>query len=94
MSEQEIIEQAKKDYKEIKDIVKGMTFDNAYEYFNLNCGGVMNYDKKLKELFDVNYGAICFTILNNNGVAKLDNGVEIWDDENCRQLCLDYRMEV
>ena len=37
----------------------------------------MNFDG---ELFDVNYGNICATIVFRDGVIKLVNSVEIWDE--------------
>ncbi len=33
------------------------------------------------ELFDVNYGSICATVICRNGIIKLSNNVEVWGDD-------------
>ena len=46
----------------------------------------MNYDG---ELFDVNYGNICATIIYRNNQIKLNNSVEIWNENDI--IDSDYR---
>ena len=63
-------------------------FDSFYEDLISDGMDCNNYDG---ELFDVNYGNICATITCRNGVIKLVNSVEIWDDEDI--LYDDYKFE-
>lgn len=51
-----------------------------------DCMDCMNFDG---ELFDVNYGNICATIIYKDNQIKLSNNVEIWNE--CGIIDSDYK---
>lgn len=86
MSNKIICEKAEKDYFNLCSTVKD--FKGNLEELCSYLGG-HNLEK---DLFDVNYGCICATIMNKDGTFIVSDYVEVWDDEKCELLNSCYKI--
>ena len=87
MTELEIYKQAIIDFNEACDKFNGKPYteksiDEILE--SLNKYNTENFDENL---FDFNYGVICITVYNRNGICEVGSqGIEVWDDSNLSLL--------
>ena len=88
MTEEELIEQAKKDYKELKEKIEENKSLNLEQLCDLLGGHNLS-----EELFDVNYGCLCATVYLENNEFVLGTSVEIWDDSKCELIYPHYGMK-
>lgn len=77
-----IYERAEQDYAKLKKMVEGC--DCSIDQLCYDLGGHNLED----DLFDINFGVICATIVLRDDHYEVLPNVEIWDDENCG--CFDY----
>lgn len=74
--EQRLIVIAKKEYKELVEIVSNYSGNSLSELCEMLCGHNLDFD-----LFDVNYGRICATVKQKeDGSFTVLNEIEIWNE--------------
>ena len=86
--ELKILNIAKNNYNVLKNIVEENKELDIEDLCDLLHGHNLEED-----LFDVNFGVICATIIYKNGVPTLSNNVEVWNDEDCYMIDPNFEME-
>lgn len=61
-----------KQIKEVENLIKGKTFDEAYK--------ILDGFNREKNYFDYNYGDICSTIYEENGNLVMSSQYDVWED--------------
>lgn len=72
------------DLKELRSIVDGLSFNDAYEKlkgYNLEVG-----EDDIDNLFDFNYNSLCGTIMKDGDGVCLGYAFEVWDDKSVEPI--------
>lgn len=82
---EKFIEKARKDFEEFCKLFKGKIFSEVDAIVKEKCLSYGSADPDTEEnMRDINYHSILATIINDNGMCKISNGVEIYDENDNR----------
>ncbi len=82
---EKIIEKARKDFEEFCELFKGKSFSEVDAIVKEKYLSYGSADPDTEEnMRDINYHSILATIINDNGMCKISNGVEIYDENDNR----------
>lgn len=88
MNNEIIYEKAEKDYSNLCSVVKDFkgNLEELYSYL-----GGHNLEE---DLFDVNFGCICATIVQKDNKLKILPNIEVWDDEKLECINSNYYIRI
>ena len=95
MTDKELFNKAYHDYIDLCGIVNGEAFEKCYQELLDDGYDVFHKDN---ELFDINYGVCCFTIVaqEKHGTINAyvsENSIEVYDDEGISTCLGDFTID-